>query len=439
MAVGKKKLLPPQPVDRLVEPVVRFLEIEAASGIILLFCAVAALILANSAWSEVFADVWHTHAMIGIGAYTLDKPLELWINDGLMSLFFFVVGLEIKRELVAGELREWRKASLPIMGALGGMIVPAAIYLAFQKGEPGERGWGIPMATDIAFVVGLMTVLGPRVPYGLKVMLLSLAIVDDIGAIVVIALFYSSNISISYLALGGGGFLLTLVMNRAGVRPVSVYVLVGAAIWLAFLKSGIHPTIAGVLLGLLTPANALLSARYLTGFLKETHADLAVEDHELDRRQIAHELMLVSRESVSPLERLEHGLHTWVGFVIMPVFALANAGVRIQGGAIFEPVALSVMAGLVLGKPIGIVLFSWLAVKIGLARLPEGVNWPTMLGGGCLAGIGFTMSLFIGALAFDGPLLEAAKFGTLLGSLISAVLGAALLLMFLPGKPRTNA
>jgi NhaA family Na+:H+ antiporter len=432
--------MPRAPVERLLRPLARFLQIESASGAVLLACTVAALVLANSPWADAFAGFWHIHARLGIGTWELDKSLLHWINDGLMTIFFFVVGLEIKRELVAGELRDPKKAALPVMAALGGMVAPAAIYLALRGGQPGHAGWGIPMATDIAFVVGFLALLGPRAPLGLKILLLSLAIADDIGAVLVIAIFYSGNISLAALGLAALGFALTYALNRIGVRRVPVYVVVGAGIWLCFLKSGIHPTVAGVLLGLLTPGSAWLG----NGALLDVAADLlhrlsGGEEGQIQhgRTQMLGQLGTVSREAVSPLERLETTLHPWVAFGIMPLFALANAGVAVQGAAFSHPVALAVAAGLVLGKPLGIVLFSWLAVRVGLARLPSGVDWKVMLGGGCLAGIGFTMSLFIAGLALgrEPDLLAAGKIGTLIGSAVSAAIGLLLLLVFLRKPP----
>lgn len=434
--------LPEAPVERLMRPFVRFLHVESASGMVLLLCTVVALALANSPWSDAFAGIWKTRVWLAIGTLELNKPLLLWINDGLMAIFFFVVGLEIKRELVAGELRDRKKAALPIMAALGGMVAPATIYLLLRAGQAGEAGWGIPMATDIAFVVGFLALLGPRVPFGLKILLLSLAIADDIGAVLVIAVFYSTNISLPALGLAALGFAVIYVFNRIGVRRVPIYVVVGAGIWLAFLKSGVHPTVAGVLLGLLTPARAWVGDRALLDVLESALQRLGGEPHEevLNHRgKVLGQMAMTAREAVSPLERLETALHPWVAFLIMPIFALANAGVRIEPAALGHPVALAVTAGLALGKPLGIVLFSWLAVRIGFARLPTGVNWKVMLGAGWLAGIGFTMSLFIAGLALEVDLLDAGKIGTLTGSAVSAVLGSFLLLLFLPRGSETSA
>jgi NhaA family Na+:H+ antiporter len=425
--------LPKTPVDRLVRPFVRFTQIEAASGMMLLACTAIALILSNSQWAEAFADFWQTPLGVFLDGFELRKSLRHWINDGLMTVFFFVVGLEIKRELVIGELRDPKKAALPAMAALGGMAVPALIYLLFQRGQPGERGWGIPMATDIAFVVGFLALLGSRVPGGLKIFLLSLAIVDDIGAVLVIAVFYTAGISWFALAFAAAGFAATFFFNFIGVRRVSIYVILGIGIWLAFLKSGVHPTVSGVLLGLLTPASAWVGERTLLDVLGD-----AFERVRGQGKAVVHEepkmigrLVTTARESISPLERLEISLHLWVAFGIMPVFALANAGVPIEPAALTNPVAIAVAVGLVLGKPLGIVLFSLAAVRLGVARLPDRVTVPVLIGAGCLAGIGFTMSLFIAGLALRDTLLSDGKIGTLAGSIVSAVVGYGLLFWFL--------
>ncbi len=322
------------------------------------------------------------------------------------------------------------------MAALGGMVVPAALYLLLAGGTEGQRGWGIPIATDIAFAVGFLTLLGSRVPPGLKVLLLALAIVDDLGAVLVIAVFYSGVESFLALGLAAAGFGVSFLFNRLGVRRVAVYVVLGVVVWLAFLKSGVHPTVAGVLLGLLTPASAWVRDPALRGVLEGALGRLRSEDDEAEpsRGEALDQVADAAREAVSPLERLETALHPWVAFVVMPLFALANAGVRFAPEALLNRVALAVVVGLVVGKPLGIVLFSWAAVKLRLARLPEGVGWRELLGMGCLGGIGFTMSLFIAGLALEGPLLEAGKAGTLAGSTVSAVLGCGLLFFLLRRK-----
>lgn len=425
---GELARLSSTPVERWLKPLAGFLHVESASGIVLLLCAVIALVLANSPWAGAFAAFWETPLQIGTDAFGLRKPLLLWINDGLMTLFFFVVGLEIKREVVSGELSEPRKVMLPIVAALGGMVVPALVYLALQWGQPTSVGWGIPMATDIAFVVGFLAVLGKRVPHSLKVLLLSLAIADDIGATLVIAFVYTSELILPALAIGGASFGLVLLARWIGVRQIAFFFLPGLVIWVAFVKSGVHPTVAGVALGLLTPARPLLGGRQpidvITDLFKRTGLALS-EDETAPQR----------REAVAPLERLERALHPWVAYLVMPIFALANAGVGIELAELGKPVALAVAAGLILGKPLGIVLFSWGAVRIGLARLPAEINTKVLIGAGCLAGIGFTMSLFIASLALTGHELAEAKIGILAGSSVSAVLGSYLLWRYLPAMP----
>jgi NhaA family Na+:H+ antiporter len=431
--------LPVPPIRRFTRPLARFLQIESASGFVLLLCTVVAIVFANSPAADAYHKFWHTPVHLQIGAFQLGGELgHFFVNDVLMTIFFFVVGLEIKRELVAGELRDPRKAALPVAAALGGMLVPAGLYMALQVnqfGQPAFRGWGVPMATDIAFVVAIMAVLGKRVPFGLKIMLLSLAIADDIGAVIVIAAFYSTGLDWFMLLLAAGGFALVRILNEVGVRSVAVYLLIGVFIWVTVYKSGVHPTVAGVMLGLLTPAEVWVGRDALRLSLTDVLARIEDADDDPD----SHELEMMAfaaRESVSPLERLESRLHPWVGFAIMPFFALANAGVHIELDAIADPVSVAVATALFLGKPAGVMLFSFLAVRLGIAKLPHGVSWLTLLGGGFLAGIGFTMSLFVAGLAFGSEevLLEDAKIGILLGSVLSAIVGASLLVFTLRGK-----
>lgn len=419
------------PVRRLMKPLARFLEIQSASGIILVICTVAALSIANSPWSHAWDAFWHTEIRLTIGTWELGNSLVHWVSDGLMTIFFFLVGLEIKREIVDGELRSLRKATLPLVGALGGMLVPAGIYLLLQGGRDGERGWGIPMATDIAFAVGILTLLGRRVPPGLKVFLLALAIVDDIGAIVVIACFYSGEIQMAALASAAGGLLLVLLMNRLGVRRIAVYSVVGVGIWLATYQSGIHPTIAGVVLGLITPSRAWIPRESLLTVLLDVIDRL---DGRIERPHVAGNLTETVRETVSPLERLEAALHAWVAFAIMPLFALANAGLLLRAEAAEHGIVWAVAAGLVIGKPLGIFLFVWVAVQIGVAQLPKKTSWTSLLGTCCLGGIGFTMSLFIAGLALSDELLDSAKIGTLVGSTVSAILGFGIMAISLRNR-----
>ena len=432
--------LPAKPVDRIIEPLARFLHVEATSGILLLFMACIALALANSPFADAFLSLWQTPLGFTLGAFELNHSLKHWINDGLMAIFFFVVGLEVKRELVLGELRDLRTAALPIIAAAGGMVVPATLYLAGQLGQPGEHGWGIPMATDIAFVVGCLAVLGTRVPPGLRIVLLSLAIADDIGAILVIAIGYTSHINLAALFLGLLGLGVVRGLARLGVRSVPIYWIVGVVIWLAFHASGVHATVAGVILGLLTPTHVWVSAGRLHAIVQQFTAYVEGErwSNEGKNHAALRDIRVAAREILSPLERLETALHPWVSFVIMPLFALTNAGVSINLTDFGEPVAVAVMVGLGVGKPVGIVSFSWLAVRVGIAKLPEGVNWSILTAGGILAGIGFTMALFIAGLALEGVLLNAAKVGILSGSALSAVIGSLLLFWLLP-KPLPSA
>src|SRR5262249_31535089 len=404
--------LPVEPIQFLVSPLVRFLHVQAASGIVLVLATLTALVLANSPAGASYQALWDTPVVLTIGSFSLNHSVQEWINDGLMVIFFFVIGLEVKRELVLGELREVRRAALPIAAALGGMVAPAGIYLALQHGQPGERGWGIPMATDIAFVVGCMALLGPRVPHGLRVMFLSLAIADDVGSILVIAIGYTAEIHWGALFVGLAVMAAVVVFTRLGVRSSSFYTLLGILVWLAFLKSGVHATIARVLLGLLTPAPTYLRkgtfGQLLEWARQVLEGDWEKEPHRVEK---VRRLQWAARETISPLEYLEQTLHPWVGFAIMPIFALANAGVPIQLDALGAPVSVAVMLGLLIGKPVGIVLLSWIAVRAGLAKLPDGVGWKALVGAGCLAGIGFTMALFIASLALTGPLLYTAKIG----------------------------
>jgi NhaA family Na+:H+ antiporter len=429
--------LPLEPIHKLTAPLERFMHVEAASGLVLLAATVVALILANSPLSGSFLGFWNTEVGFSIGSFDMHHSLKHWINDGLMAIFFFVIGLEVKRELVIGELRDPRRAALPVFAALGGMVAPAGLYLLLQWGEPGARGWGIPMATDIAFVVGCMAIMGRRVPLGLRVMLLSLAIADDIGAILVIAIGYTESLNMTALILAFVGIAAILVVGRLGARSFLVYVIVGSLVWLGFHESGVHATIAGVILGLLTPTReyirpALLESAY--DLFRGEGWDLATH-----RAMKVANIRKLARETVSPVEYLESALHPWVSFLIMPLFALANAGVPVQLSDFADPVAQAVAAGLVIGKPLGIVLFSFLAVQIGLAALPKGVTWGIVTGGGFLAGIGFTMALFISGLALQGDVLDAAKVGVLGASAVAAMIGMALLNWLLPkGGPEAS-
>lgn len=432
----QKPSFPREPIDRVIGPFERFLHVEAASGIVLLLSALVALVLANTAAAEGFLGFWKTRVGIRLGSFEMDHSLQHWINDGLMAIFFFVIGLEVKREIVVGELRELRKAALPLAAAIGGMVFPAALYLAIQGSGPARDGWGIPMATDIAFVVGCMAVLGSRIPHGLRVLLLSLAIADDIGAILVIAIGYTDSIDTLALGLGFGGIALVWCMQRIGIRSIGMYTLVGAGTWLAFHESGVHATVAGVILGLMTPARSYISSSTFGGLIERAGKVLKGDEWESasHRPDRVRKLTRAARETLSPLEYLEGTLHPWVGFAIMPVFALANAGVPFRIVDLGDPVALAVGAGLVVGKPLGIAVTSFCAVKMGLAHMPSGVSWSALIGAGFLAGIGFTMALFISGLALSVPELDVAKVGILGASALAAAVGMSLLVITLP-KP----
>ncbi|MBY0588083.1 Na+/H+ antiporter NhaA [bacterium] len=424
-------------IDRLLAPVHDFLRIEAVSGIFLVVCTLMALVLANSSLAEPYEHFLHTMIGFRFGEKSFELSLLHWINDGLMTIFFFVVGLEIKREVIAGELRDWRTALLPVAAAVGGMAAPALIFLLFEQGQPGERGWGIPTATDIAFVVGILALLGKRVPLGLKLFLLTLAIADDLGAIIVIAAFYSTNIGMVPLAVAILGMGTVTVFQRLGVWSMPAYVAAGTVIWTGMFLSGIHPTIAGVVLGFATPMVGRIFPTQPFEFAANEIARLPMGIESLHHNEIQHKLSHLSRLtnlSLSPLERLEHALHSWVAFAIMPLFALTNAAVHFEPSALSGTVAWAVAAGLVIGKPVGILAMTGLTILLGLGKLPRGVTWPIMVGGACLAGIGFTMSLFVSALAFAGSpeMLSSAKIGVFVGSVTSAILGITILKLSLP-------
>jgi NhaA family Na+:H+ antiporter len=413
----------------LLSPIERFLTIEAASGILLLLASAVALLWANSPWHAGYENLWHTPIGLRFGAFHFEHDLHFWINDGLMVVFFFVVGLEIRRELHAGELSELRRAALPAFAALGGMVVPAALFLVLNHGTAASPGWGIPMATDIAFAVGILALLGKRVPPALRVLLLALAVIDDLGAILVIAVFYSAGLVTSGLALAGLGLLLVLGLQKLGVRSPWAYVPPGVVVWAGVQMSGVHPTIAGVLLGLLTPVRAWLGPSDFVDHATSAAAAVNSQQDTHRQRRIVIGLATLEharREAVAPVDRLLSSLHGWVAFVIMPLFALANAGVPLAGADLGggRAVFSGVLLGLVLGKPLGVMALSWLAVRAGVAALPAGVSWRDLLVVGIVAGIGFTMALFIAALAFPaGPHGEIAKLAILGASAVAAIGG----------------
>jgi NhaA family Na+:H+ antiporter len=434
----------------VLRPFQRFAAFQASGGIVLLACAAIAMLWANSPAASSYDALWQTPMTVAFGTFAISKSLLLWINDGLMAVFFFAVGLEIKREILVGELASPRQAALPVVAALGGMIVPALLYLIFTAGTPASAGWGIPMATDIAFALGILALLGSRAPTSLKVFLTALAIADDLGAVLVIALFYTAKLSLGTLAFGLGLLLLLWVANRAGVRRPGIYLVVGVIVWVAFLKSGVHATIAGVLLALTIPARSgaasgALVARgreLLTELERAERGDVGSFTGE-DRQALIAALEGHTELGGSPLWRLEHALHPWIAFFIMPVFALANAGVAVGGGivaSVAHPVGLGVIVGLVLGKQIGVTLFSWLSVRLGLATLPVDLTWRHIYGASWLAGIGFTMSLFITGLAFSDPeLVTVSKLGILVASVVAGLVGWALLRFSAAARPSAPA
>ena len=405
-------------------PVTRFLAIETSGGALLLAATLVALIWANSPWSGSYATLWSTEITFGVGSFRVSGSLVHWVNDALMALFFFVAGLEIKRELVHGELRNPRAAALPVIGAVGGMIVPATLFLALNSGAPASHGWGIPVATDIAFAVGVVTLLGRRCPPSLKLFLLTLAIADDLGGIIMIALFYAGGIQFGWLA--GTAVLLGAVylMRRAGIWYMPLYLTVGIGVWITMYQSGVHATVAGVLLGLLCPTRALNPQP-----AAESIADSLQSRSELTAADVRSAAFLI-QESVSVDERLVDILHPWTSYVIVPVFALANAGVQLSSDALREAVSstvtLGVVIGLVVGKTIGVFGATWIAARIRVAVIPDGVTPLQMLGASMAAGVGFTVALFVTELAFgdNQHLGDLAKLGILAASMMAAALSA---------------
>ncbi len=419
----------------------QFAQIQASGGILLLLATVLAMVWANSPWSDSYFGLWETYLSFSLGDQYLKHTLLHWVNDGLMVIFFFLVGLEIKREILVGELASFKRAALPLMGAVGGMVAPALIYALLNAGGEGQSGWGIPMATDIAFMLGLLALMGSRVPISLKIFFTALAIADDLGAVLVIALFYSGEIQTVALVAAGAILAVLIVLNRLGARRPLPYALLGIGLWLAFLESGLHPTIAGVLLAMTIPARIHSQpAAYLaqcTSALRGLDEKGARDESRL-QQAAAQTLEVIAERIQSPLQRLERTLNPWVAYLILPIFAFANAGVSVGGDlveALTHPVALGIIAGLVLGKPLGITLLAWLGVRIRLAELPHGVTWRQLFAASWLAGIGFTMSLFIASSAFDSAtLLGISKVAILAASLLASAVGFGLLNVTSPSR-----
>lgn len=420
--------------ERAFASLQRFLHIEALSGIILLIAAAAALIWANSPFAESYNLLWDVPLSIKLGEFELSKSLHFWINDALMTFFFLVVGMEIRREIHEGALSNIRQAMLPILAALGGVVIPALIFLGFNMQPILQRGWAIPTATDIAFAVGVLALLGRSIPRNVRVFLLTLAIIDDIIAVLIIALFYSGGLHYVGFLIAGLGLMLVLGFRRMGIGSAFGYIIPGAIIWVGFLMTGAHPTLAGVVLGLMTPVVSVRMREHPLDVLSRITNELSGEEigmkDEYKLTRSLRQLQLAQRELLPPIIRVQKALHPWVAYGLMPLFALANAGVSMNGGGVFVSDTLSLVTGiilaLVIGKPLGIIGMSWISVRLRWCQLPLGVTWHGIWLVGLLAGIGFTMSIFIAMLAFyDGHLLNAAKLGVLIGSFTAAILGLA--------------
>ncbi|MEJ5218410.1 Na+/H+ antiporter NhaA [Cognatishimia sp. D5M38] len=394
-------------MEKALSRIQKFMQMEASAGLVLMGVAVLAMIFANTGLAGLYTSVLDTNIRVGIGSFEISKPALLWINDGLMAIFFFLIGLEIKREVLLGELSSFDKAILPIFAAIGGMAVPGLVYVAINWGTPENLvGWAIPAATDIAFALGVLALLGTRAPVALKVFLLAVAIIDDLGAIIIIAIFYTSELSTNALTFSMLGFAAAVALNRMGIQRIAPYIIIGVIMWVFVLKSGVHATLAGVLIALTIP-------------LKEKNGDKAL------------------------LYKVEHALHPWVAYMILPIFAFANAGVSLTGLSVSDltqPLTFGIAAGLFLGKQIGVVAATWIAVKSGIAKLPEGINWLHLYGVACLTGIGFTMSLFVGSLAFGADdAMNAVRLGVIFGSVLSGILGFVVLRSMAPKQVKAAA
>ena len=433
------------PIDRLLRPLDRFIRNQSVAGLALFLSAAIAVVLANSPWRDAYRGFWEHSIALQVGAFSLEYNLHHLINDGLMAVFFFVVALELKREFLAGELSDPRNAVLPLAASLGGMVFPALIYLAINHFQgPAVRGWGITMGTDTAFVLGLLALLGKRVPPAIKALFITVAVTDDIASVTVIALFYTSDISMVNLGIGAAFLAVLVGMNLLGVRNMTAYGVIGiAGLWTAFMLSGVHATVAGVLAALAIPVSTKMKERTYAKKIRELvdafdrTKDTAAVTITSEQAHIISKVKRFSTYAESPLQRLEQALHPWVAFLVLPLFALANAGIELPaslGGAFSSPVTMGVMLGLVLGKPIGLLLLSWTLVKVGWGKLGTGVNWGHMVAISVLSGLGFTMAIFISELAFDSEAMRAeAKLGILFASVTAGIIGTWLFMRTVPG------
>lgn len=425
------------PIDKVIAPVSKFIHLEYTSGVVLLLSVVAALIWANSSYADSYHHLWEMPLGISFNELNFVKPLHNWINDGLMAIFFFVIGLELKREFMDGELSSLKKASLPMVAAFGGMLVPALIYFVINKDGSAAHGWGIPMATDIAFALALLSMAGKHIPGSVKVFLSALAVADDLGAVLVIAVFYTNELSFLPLAVAGFFLLLLAIGNMLGIRANGFYIALGLVVWVGFLLSGVHATIAGVLVAFTIPAATMINEENYVARLRALAADF---EHEVPtpgalitqkQQNIIENVKLLSLAAQTPLQKIEYALHQYVAFLIMPLFALSNSGMVIGADffhALINPVSIGVLSGLVIGKFVGVLFFTWIMVKFRISALPENAGWKHIIGVALLAGVGFTMSLFISGLAFhDANFVEQAKYGILLASLTSGILGLIML------------
>jgi NhaA family Na+:H+ antiporter len=425
----------------IAKPIEEFIKLEQSSSLILMFCTVISLVIANSTFSSDYIQIWDTELSIHVGSFTLHKTIAHFIDDFLMAIFFLLVGLEIKREVLEGQLSTFKKAILPLLCAVGGMAVPALIFTIFNGGSEFSKGWGIPTATDIAFCMAVLSLLGNRIPIALKIFLIALAIADDLGAVVVIALFYTANLDLEYLFMAGAAFVVLLGLNTAGIKSLLVYWVAGAFLWYFTLKSGIHATISGVLLAMCVPFRTEYTKAQLLEMMEDKISIVKshLKSFDVQPRDIAEELEGITNKISSPSQMLENQLHSFVAFLVMPIFALCNTGFLMEGNLIQQlntPLSWGIMLGLIMGKPLGIFTMAFVAVKLKIASMPENVTWTHLLGAGMLAGIGFTMSIFITLLAFPDQMhiQSTGKSAILIASLISGTLGY-LFLRFVP-KPQ---